>query len=159
MNKIGKELNFDVARINLGIYFLFIGMWMIAINDSYYFATFKNSVFTLLGLIASFVIIAMIIIPGFKRLRCNKRYLKTSEKVPRVIYVALIPNILGYAFMGIATFLISLYLSRPIIQQTGINQVSFWHQYSFQAGILFFAWHRNFIHIAITVLFNSLKSS
>jgi hypothetical protein len=136
VERVRKEINYDLFRVNLGLYFLSIGIWIITLNDYYYFNTLQNSLLILAGLILLFIISILTIIPGYRRLKGNKKYINCNNKCSRSIYPALIINTLGFVLIGIAVFLMSF--SVPLTGNLPAGN-QFWHPYSFQSGIIFFA--------------------
>lgn len=135
MNDIKKDLNYANTQINLALYMLFVGIWIITLGDYYFFNSTQNSLLTVAGLTVISLVTALSIIPGIKRFNRNRKYFEIKGKLPKKIYLAVIPNVLGFAIMGISVFLMSFF--SPI---SGGVQAStqYWHPYNLQAGILFF---------------------
>lgn len=134
MNQKEKDLISSILRINYGIYVIFLGFSLVALNDYYWSLNFlQNSVMMVIGMI----IAAFIIISGVSGFNRQKAELKTDGKMRIIKYLELVPNVLGFALLGIGAYLLSFYESQSIMTPEGNSHIFFVHPYSSQSSTLF----------------------
>ena len=96
MNQIGKALADSVGYINLGLAFIFGGLFIISMLNE---QQVNSSV--LLALAVIIAISSPIIIFGIKRFNHYKVYFKADHESRRLMYAEVVPNVLGFVLMGI----------------------------------------------------------
>ncbi len=131
-----KDLASTVLRINVGVYLVFFGLWMVALNAQYWFSSFSiYTAATLAAIIASCVMVFF----GLKGLSFHQAEIKANGIFRRIKVVALAPNIVGFALLGVGSYLLSILNSNSIQLISGGELVFFSHPYASQALMLFVA--------------------
>lgn len=140
MVTVRKLLESSIIKINLGLLVMFASFFLFASQIEYHLNSLAVAV-GLFGLVlfSSSVVIAL----GIDQFRVYKEYLKVDDKAKRLRTAELVPNILGFVFMGLGAGLESIVIQRSA-DPTMHPYLAFIHPYSsvalalFVAGMFFF---------------------
>jgi hypothetical protein len=127
-----KALTKGIYRLNLGIYFVFLGLGILALNSQYINTDF------LIEMAVAMAVCIFIIFSGLREVNRHKAELKTDGIMRKIKYI-LVPNVLGFIPLGIGAYLLSLYRLEPFILPDGNTGFFYLHPYSSQALTLFLA--------------------
>ncbi len=133
MVTVRKLLESSIIKINMGLLVMFCSFFMFASQIEYNL----NSLAVAVGLFGLVLFVSSVVIAlGVDQFRVYKEYLKVDDKAKRMRTAELVPNVLGFVFMGLGAGLESIVIQRsadPIIHP----YLAFVHPYSSEAFALF----------------------
>jgi hypothetical protein len=121
-----------IFRINFGVYLVFIGLWLLALNDYY---PYVSQVGLLIGIIVGIIVAVVIIAFGAKRLYITKGTYTVNQKAK--ISKIVIANIFAFGLISAGVSILSIYTSQIYTTPEGGNIVYYLHPYYTQAFALF----------------------
>jgi hypothetical protein len=121
-----------ILRINLGIFLIFFGTYIVALKD---YSLQSNVLQYALGIIAGMGIAVFTIYQGVRKIALCKNNLTVDQK--KKIKMALLLNLLGFIVLGSGAYYLSIVETGSFVTPTGENALFYYHPYSTLAFTLF----------------------
>ena len=133
MAEKSKETASSIGRVNLGIFLIFIQLFLFAANSNYFSSYLVQYS---LSLIVEFILFGYFIVSGLRKFSRQKVRFKIAGK-PVFKYIELVPNVSGFIFLGVGVYLVSFFKIQKVGLASGATQEFVVHQYSTAAGTLY----------------------
>ncbi len=126
------DLISQIFKINIGVYLIFFGLWMVALN-----AQFWQANFTVYSIVMGVALTAACFMVLFELRNLRRFKIELTQGVfAKKKYFVIAPNIAGFTLLGVGAYVLSIFNTESLTSITGNILVFFWHPYVTEALVL-----------------------